>query len=418
MQYVKDVAPMSGALGAHDGSGNIAQISQTEEWFKIAGEQLKSSNGSLELRVTDEYWETYYIDRYGLRAVDHPPGTHVFADERVAVPPAPLRVYVTGNLHPFATAKDESGRDVSKLVRDLDRNYLATFPLGKYQGIAQDHWAELTLPPEAPEQGPLYLIADGWLHPWDDGLLVAVNQGRQAKPADLSLEIMNAQGRWTTVRKDLGVPAGREKTVVLDLTGIFGPGAPRRLRLRSNLEIYWDRLSWAQGITAENMRAQDLQLKSAELSHRGYSQIEQGGSHAPEIPVYQQIAASGDKWQPIAGYYTRYGDVLPLLQHSDNRYVIASSGDELRLQFDSGSAAPAGWTRDYIFIGDGWMKEGDYSFRYSTTVLPLPEHAMHEYRGPLTSLEQDGVYRQHKADWQIYHTRYISADSLASDLWK
>ncbi len=323
MQYVKDVAPMSGALGAHDGSGHMAQITQTEEWFKIGGDQLAPKNGSLDLRVTDEYWETYYIDHYGLRAIDHPRGTHVFADERVATPPAPLRVYVTGPLHPFAAAKDESGRDVSKQVRDLDRNYLATFPLGRYQGIAQDHWVELSLPADAPENAPLYLIGDGWLHPWDDGLLVAVNQGRQEKPADLSLEVINADGRWVTAKKDLGVPAGREKTIVLDLTGIFRPGAPRRLRLRSNLEIYWDRLSWAKGIAAENMRVHDLPLRSAELSHRGYSRIVQGGSQAPEVPVYHQIAASGNKWQAIAGYYTRYGDVLPLLERSDDRYVIA-----------------------------------------------------------------------------------------------
>ncbi len=64
------------------------------------------------------------------------------------------------------------------------------------------------------------------------------------------------------------------------------------------------------------------------------------------------------------------------------------------------------------------MKEGDYSFKYSTTVLPLPEHAMREYGGPLTSLEQDTVYRRHKADWQTYHTRYVPAETLASDLWK
>ncbi len=57
------------------------------------------------------------------------------------------------------------------------------------------------------------------------------------------------EGRWIEVRSNLGVPAGREKTVVLDLTGIFQPGAPRKLRLRTNLEIYWDKLAWASGVS-------------------------------------------------------------------------------------------------------------------------------------------------------------------------
>ncbi|HEX4167344.1 MAG TPA: FG-GAP-like repeat-containing protein [Bryobacteraceae bacterium] len=418
MQYVKDVAPMSGALGAHDASGKTAPIEQTEEWFKIDSGQLKPKNGSLDVSVTDEYWETYYIDRYSLRAIDHPKGTQVFVDERVAVPVAPLGVYVTGALHSFAAAQDEQGRDVSRVVQNLDHRYLDSFPLGKYQGIARDHWVELTLPLDAPRKGSLYLIGDGWLHPWDDGLLVAVNQGRQAKPTDLSLEVLNRDGHWITAKRDLGVPAGREKTVVLDLTNVFQPGAPRRLRLRTNLEIYWDRLSWATGISAENMHGQELTLTNAALSHRGYSRIEQGGSYSPEVPVYQELAASDKKWQPIAGYYTRYGDVTPLLQRCDDRYVIAGSGDELHLRFDPGPAVPAGFVRDYVFEGDGWMKEGDYSFKYSRTVLPLPDHSMHAYQKPLTELEDDNVYQHHKSDWQLYHTRYVPAENLASGLWK
>ncbi len=84
MHFVKDVAPMSAALGAHDGSGRFASVSQTQEWFKINGEQLKPQDGLYDVRVTDEYWETYYIDYYGLLAVDHPADTEIFADERVA----------------------------------------------------------------------------------------------------------------------------------------------------------------------------------------------------------------------------------------------------------------------------------------------------------------------------------------------
>ncbi len=418
MQFVKDVAPMSGALGAHDGTGQFARIEQTQEWFKIAGDQLQPHDGTLDLRVTDEYWETYYIDHYGLLAMDHPAGTNVFADERVAVPAAPLKAYVTGDLHPFASARDDQGEDVSAAVRSLDRRYLDTFQRGNYQGVAHDHWIELELPERAPRHGPLYLVGEGWLHPWDDGILVAVNQGNQAKLQDLSLEVPTRDGRWVSVRKNLGVPAGREKTVVLDLTGIFQPGAPRKLRLRTNLEIYWDRLQWGVGLRESTVREQPLALESADLSHRGFSQISQANSRAPEIPNYDHLAATGNKWQAMEGYYTRFGDVRELLAGVDDRYVIAGSGDELRLRFQPATPPPAGWVRDYILIGDGWMKEGDTSFQFSSTVLPLPDHAMKEYRGSVRNLEDDPVYRRHKSDWEQFHTRYIPAESLSSQLWK
>ena len=418
MRFVKDVAPMSGALGAHDAAGNFAKIEQTQEWFKISTSQLQPRDGYLDLRITDEYWETYYIDHYGLMAVDHPAGTNAFADERVAVPMAPLTTYLTGELHPFASAKDNRGYDVSQVVSSLDRHYLDTFPLGNYQGVAHDHWVEVELPHEAPLQGPLYLVGDGWLHPWDDGILVAVNQGHQAKLQDLSVEVPTRDGGWITARKDLGVPAGREKTIVLDLTGIFQAGAPRKLRLRTNLEIYWDRLQWAAGLSSNAGRRQTLSLESAELSHRGFSQIGHANNRAPEIPDYDRLAASGNQWHALEGYYTRYGDVRPLLATVDDRFVIAGSGDELRLRFHAPEPPPAGWVRDYVLVGDGWMKEGDTSFRLSSTVLPLPDHAMKEYKGSVRDLEQDPVYQRHKSDWRQFHTRYISAESLSSQLWK
>jgi cytochrome c-type biogenesis protein CcmH/NrfG len=418
MQFVKDVAPMSAALGAHDGAGRFANITQTEEWFKISGDQLATRDGYYDLRVTDEYWETYYIDHYSLLSVDHPAGTQIFADERVADPPASLKIYVTGTPHPFATATDETGHNVSEAVRVLDGRYLDTFGRGSYQGIAHDHWVELELPPDAPAHTPLYLIGYGWLHPWDDGILVAVNQGAQAKPKDLSIEVPDRNGHWMEAKGNLGVPAGREKTVVLDLTNIFRPGAPRVLRLRTNLEIYWDKLEWAAGLPANTIKTQTLPLTSAELRHRGFSQVTQANSQAPEIPQYDHVSETGSKWRSLEGYYTRYGDVRPLLKGVDDRFVIANGGDELRMKFCAASPAPAHWSRDFIFIGDGWMKEGDYSFKYSTTVLPLPYHAMKQYTGPLTTLEDDKGYRLHPSDWQNFHTRYVTSGNLSTSLWK
>ena len=45
----------------------------------------------------------------------------------------------------------------------------------------------------------------------------------------------------------------------------------------------------------------------------------------------------------------------------------------------TGAAAPAkGWTRDFVLIGDGWVKDGDYNTSFSKTVLPLPAHGRPE----------------------------------------
>jgi hypothetical protein len=63
------------------------------------------------------------------------------------------------------------------------------------------------------------------------------------------------------------------------------------------------------------------------------------------------------------------------------------------------------------------MKEGDYNFQFSRTVLPLPYHAMKGYTAPLTALEQDRGYLLHPSDWQQFHTRYVTPEGLARALW-
>jgi hypothetical protein len=283
--------------------------------------------------------------------------------------------------------------------------------------LTRDHWVELELPEDAPCTGPLYLIGDGFLHPWDDTITMARSQGSSPTPEDLSIQVPDRAGHWVTARNHLGIPAGRLKTVVLDLTGLFRPGAPRKLRLRTSMEVYWDRLSWAAGLPAGQVQTQRLSLSYAELGYRGFSLVTQANSSSPELAHYDAVAATGQQWRNLEGYYTRYGDVRELLQKIDNRMVIVNSGDELRMRFPALPPPAAGWTRDFVFIGDGWMKEGDYNFQFSSTVLPLPYHAMKSYTAPPTSLERDAAYRLHPSDWQEFHTRYITPERFARALW-
>ncbi len=67
-------------------------------------------------------------------------------------------------------------------------------------------------------------------------------------------------------------------------------------------------------------------------------------------------------------------------------------------------------------MGDGWVKDGDYNTGFSRTVLPLPTHAHGRYATPPRQLEDDPIYRQHKADFAEYHTRYVAPDRVRDAL--
>ena len=415
MTFVKDAAPWSPALGLHINAQKVAGITQTQEWFKIPGESLQPRDGYYDLRITAELWESFYIDHYSLLVVDHPEGTDIYTDERFAVPPPPLKIVTTAEPQPFASARDDQGADVSAIVHDQDKNYLDTFGRGPYQGLTRDHWVELALPAEAPSQGQLYLIGSGWMHPTDATVNIAIGQSSIPQPEGLSIEVPDARGRWITVKKGLGFPAGKQKTVVLDLTGIFEVGAPRKLRLRTNLEIYWDRLAWAIGVPDRN-QVRHLPLASAELRYRGFSTVKAANPSSPELPDYNTLMGSGQVWRDLEGYATRYGDVRELLEKIDDRFVIENAGDELCLRFLAPPPPPAGWKRDYVMIGDGWVKDGDFNTVFSKTVLPLPHHGMKDYATQSRQLEDDPAYKLHPSDWQNYHTRYISTDAFRNAL--
>jgi Tfp pilus assembly protein PilF len=409
MDFVKDAVPWGSALGLQIDTVGTPGVAATEEWYKIGRDQLVPHDGYYDVRLTGELWETYYYDYLKLMVVDHPAGTEIFTDERFAVPPVKLAVTAVASPHPIAKAVDDRGTDVTSTVSRLDGNYLDTFGRGQYQGLTRDHYVEVDLGDNVPATGPLWLIAKGWVHPTDSSVNVAISQGSGEKAHALSLEVPDGHGGWRTAQANLGFPAGRKKTCLINLEHVFSPGTAHKLRLRTNLEVYWDSIEWAQGLPKTPLKVTRLDPTVADLHYRGYSLVTQANASSPEIPNYNRIVATRQIWRDLEGYYTRYGDVRELLAGIDDRYVIMNAGDEMSLRFAEQPPPPAGWVRDYVIAGDGWIKDGDYNTTFSRTVQPLPYHAETQYKRAPGILEDEWVYRHHPEDWQNYQTRYVAS---------
>ncbi|MDT4955241.1 MAG: hypothetical protein QOJ02_3379 [Acidobacteriota bacterium] len=416
MKFVKDAVPWSSAIGLRINTLGTARVEATEEWYKIGRDQLIPRDGYYDLRITAELWETYYYDQLALMTVDHPVGTEIFVDERFVIPPAKLAVTTVETPHKIARAVDDTGQDVTEVVSELDEKYLDTFGRGPYQGVTRDHYVEVDLGEDAPQSGPLFLIAQGWMHPTDSSINVAISQGQSVKPKPLSLEVPDGKGGWVVAEPNLGFPAGRKKICLFDLTNVFRPNTPRRVRLRTNLEVFWDKLEWAQGLPDTQLQTTTINPDVADLHYRGYSVINKPDISSPEVPDYNRIASSKQIWRDLIGYYTRFGDVRELLAKSDDRYVIMNAGDEMTFRFAASQPPPAGWVRDFILVGDGWIKDGDYNSTFSKTVQPLPHHAEQEYTTPPGRLEDEWAYQNHPEDWQTYHTRYVTPEIFQNSL--
>jgi tetratricopeptide (TPR) repeat protein len=416
MQFVTDCTwstPLGMYINAQDKGGFL----QTTDWVKIRGDQLVPTDGVYDVRITANLWETHFLDYMTLMVVDHPPETEIYVDERFALTPSEPHFVVTKPAKPVKLAWDDDGNDVTEIVSKIDGQYLDNFGRGKYQGVTRDHYVEIDLGEQAPRQGPVYLLANGWIHPTDSSINVAISQGSNEPPHPIVLEVPDGKGGWKIGRNDVGFPAGKNKTIVIRLDGIGGnPDVARRVRLRTNMEIYWDALLYAEGMETSLAKQKVMKPDSAELRYHGISLITTANPSSPELPHYDKLVSRRQYWRDLIGFHTRFGDVRELLDNVDDRYVIMNAGDELAFTFKAPEAPSAGWKRDFVWISDGWVKDGNLNTRFSKTVLPLPYHEMKDYITPPGRLQDDPVYKRVPEDWKKYHTRYVTPDEFKRGL--
>ncbi|HRP55122.1 FG-GAP-like repeat-containing protein [Agriterribacter sp.] len=388
----------------------------SKEYLLIPGEMLKPKNNKYSIRITEELWETVYFDKAALIAVDHPDTVDVFADERFVAPPFPgKQLYGVGKKHFPVTAFDGNGINVLPQIESYDFKYISNFGMGKYQGLADDHDLILDLGDEAAGDS-LYLFLRGWIFPADASINTAMTQSTMYTSNPPSLEVMNKKGEWQTVIPNIGFPMGKDKMVIVNLSGKFLTANNRKVRIRTNMQIYWDEIFFSSRLSKAPVHMHDLAMTGAQLAYRGYSaSYRKGGPFGPHWFDYYNTSG-GQKWRDLTGYYTRYGDVLPLMQQADDAYVIANSGDEITIEFDAARlpALPQGWKRDFLIYSEGWVKDGDLNTAHGQTVEPLPFHNMPAY--PYRSNVMYPADAQHNRYRQQYNTRLISTDDFKNAL--
>ena len=388
------------------GASAFAAAGASQEYLRIPGDALQPRDGRYVLQLTEELWETAYADEVKLLSVDHPDSVEVFVDERF-VPPGPvkLRVFQVARRELPITATDERGNDVLAALRESDEVYVSNFTPTRYQGVVEAHDLVMDLGDSA-GRPDVYLFLRGWIYPTDASINVALGQQSSIKVASPSLEVRDAKGVWRTGIANIGFPSGKDKTMVIDLAGKF-PTADHHVRIRTNMQIYWDQAFVARDIAGSAAKVATLAPVSADLHFRGFSRMyRKGGRYGPYWFAYDDVAKESP-WRPIEGAFTRFGDVLPLFRDADDMYVIMGPGDEATLEFDASSAKSLlpGWKRDFLLYTDGWIKDSDLNTAFGTTVGPLPFHKIESYPfAPADRYPADAVHQNYQSQ---YNTRQV-----------
>lgn len=395
-----------GALGELSASGET-RMPRPEESVTIEAHQLALQNGEYILKVAEPMDEIIYLDRLQLVVVDHPKDVRVYPDERfVTSGPSPSQdLLVLGKPIMPEKVLDHRGRDVTKILRDWDRDTVDGFAKRSWLGLSEEHWVELDFGDQLDsfgKQEPLVLCLAGWTdYPYPESIWAAGQAGvsllpptlerfeRSVSPVPASEKTVGYGARsegWKMVG-EIGFPAGLPRLMTYPLMGQLKGSS--RLRLRTNLDIYWDQIyiaplreaipASAAGGAGQSARTTKLEVDAAVLGYGGFMRECSPDGKQPTLYDYHQL-------EPVlanrfTGPLTRPGKVTNLLRETDDRFAIFGPGSEVTVKFDAKElpALPAGWQRSFVLRTWGYCKDCAPFTATGGKVEPLPFRGMKTY---------------------------------------
>lgn len=369
--FVSDLLGVGG-IGFALGRGEYATPRPWENVLLPPG-LLKPREGRYRVKIGEPMEEVAYVDSVRLMAYDVPPGWQMALDERMGIQaPEP-----TGEVRFFrqervpVQALNERGERVTASLVHLDGR---AAPLGELDRrfigrLKEQHILTLSFAgPLDADPGEPMLLLDGWVeYPYSQTMFAAWQALADYEAP--TLEAMGDDGQWHTVLEQFGYPAGMPRRMSVPLKAL-PPGASA-LRLRTNMEIYWDRIAVAFAESSPEARRRMLPLRAARVAKTGFAQRTTFAQRRPHYDYGRRSPFWDTKY--MAGLYTRLGPVEELVAEVDDALAIIGAGEEVHLEFAAlNDVPPAGWKRYFVLETNGWAKDMDLYTKDGETVGPLP----------------------------------------------
>ncbi len=368
-RFVSDLLGVGG-IGYAVAPGEYAEPRPWEN-FQLPEGLLQPLDGRYVLKVGEPMEEAAYLDSLLLAVYDLPPGWKMVMDERMGIsdpqPTGEPRFYRREVLP--VEAGNQAGDMLERIsqvdgraaeVGELDRRFIGR--------LGQEH--VLTLRFDEPldsHPGEPILVVDGWVeYPYSQTMFAAWQANADFEAP--SLEALDAAGVWHRLLDQFGYPAGMPRRMSVPLSDL--PAGTRALRLRTNMEVYWDRVSVAYAESSTEVRVRRLHPLEAELAVSGFALRTTLAQRLPNYD-YQRRSPYWDT-RHQAGYYTRFGPTLELVAEIDEAVAIIGPGEEVQAEFAVPPSPAEGWSRQLVLEARGWAKDMDLFTRDGETVGPLP----------------------------------------------
>ena len=360
-----------------------APVLDPEEFIRLDQDELKIEGGRVHLAITEELREITYLDRVELYYLDLDPKVLVLSDESTRQKAYGPLTYFTTNENSISKARSVivDSKDVSKIVSEIDGNYLHAYTEGpsQFQGWGPRQEVELLLNKDARA-----LLLWGRLAWYDSSTSYAMAQAELTWESP-RIEILGDDGSWKALVPDIGFPAGMDRSLLVSFPRKLKAG--RKIRLVANQRFLWDRLAFLSEFKEYNIAVEPHEpirhqglgqgiMVRAELSDRGYSVT------SVDTELHEQDylwrAEPRDEFPRPRGLATAYGDVKDRLSHHDDDFCILVSADSVAMEFEV-KAIPDGLKRVWFLRVTGWAKESSFHNRTGRDIQPLPAKSMAQY---------------------------------------
>lgn len=388
-EFISDVLGVGGigfALGRH-------AYGSPRPWenYSLSSEQIQPEKGYFKLLFTEPMEESAYLDSIHIEAIDVPSSWSMTLDERMGI----SEPKVTGQalfyktlIKPFAVLNNV-GEDVTKQAQYTDKKAIEILNADhRFLGLVDEQI--ITMDFAQTLKGNYQFILNGWVEYGYSQTMFAAWQAGQIAQAPTLEYLIN--GEWKVLLKEFGYPAGMPRNASVP---IFIPEATQKLRIRTNMEIYFDQLGLAQLGKPESLTHHELILHSAELKQLGFPQRRNNQQRVPSYD-FSQIQPFWDT-RYMQGAYTQLGEISELLQHTDNAVAIIGAGEGIEIKFkDDLPKLQAGYTRHYLLKFKGWAKDMDILTKQGETLAPIPSDGIVSQQARLLNRKYNNRFKAGK----------------------
>lgn len=350
--YVADV----GRLVNRDTSGlDLAQIDS----YNLAPKGDKYS-----MKIGEEYNEIVYYDELALMTFDHVPGYSVVSPLDRVVKESDLRTVSNTPTNPLLSCADMYGNNCLDSLKSYDDKW------GYTDKSLVNSWTmdfgDLS------NKDNIQLIMRGAR---DYAAQVAQERDNTYNPMR-NIEVKDTNGNWVAIytKKDL-YSNGTPRLRTINLTGKF---LTNDYHVRVSLDT-WN-INYFAVDTSEQVPVtmHKYYPTKADLGFRGFSEIDKTyyNNHIFDKVSSVPTGFFANQW----GNFTKYGDVSPLLQSTNDQFVVMRYGDNMDVEFPY-VAPPNGMERSFILYNNVLYKHAvnDNIGSLGKTVDPLPYQGMPPY---------------------------------------